>query len=63
MLGLWGDLLWQARELAPGFPRGQLLAQERARTLRQQGCNLMNVMSEIFVCHDMQLSNDNCMVK
>jgi hypothetical protein len=28
MLGLWGDLLWQARELAPDLPRGQLLARE-----------------------------------
>jgi hypothetical protein len=28
MLGLRGDLLWQARELAPDLPRGQLLAQE-----------------------------------
>jgi hypothetical protein len=28
MLGLQGDLLWQARELAPGLPRGHLLAQE-----------------------------------
>jgi hypothetical protein len=28
MLGLQGDPLWQARELAPSLPRGQLLARE-----------------------------------
>jgi hypothetical protein len=28
MLGLRGDPLWQARELAPGLPRGQFLARE-----------------------------------
>jgi hypothetical protein len=28
MLGLRGDPLRQARELAPGLPRGQLLARE-----------------------------------
>jgi hypothetical protein len=27
LLGLRGDPQWQARELAPGLPRGQLLAQ------------------------------------
>jgi hypothetical protein len=54
MLGLRGDPLWQAQELAPGLPRGQLLAQEWARTLRQRGCKLMNAMNEIYVCHDMQ---------
>jgi hypothetical protein len=60
MLGLREDPLWQARELAPGLPLGQLLAREWARTLRQRGCNLMNAMSEIYVCHDMQcISNKN----
>jgi hypothetical protein len=53
MLGLRGDPLWQARELAPGLPHGQLLARECARTLRQRGCNLMNAMSKIYVWHDM----------
>jgi hypothetical protein len=28
LLGLRGDPRWQARELAPDLPRGQLLAQE-----------------------------------
>jgi hypothetical protein len=28
MLGLRGDLLWLAWELAPGLPHGHLLAQE-----------------------------------
>jgi hypothetical protein len=28
MLGMRGDPLWPARELAPGLPRGQLLARE-----------------------------------
>jgi hypothetical protein len=27
MLGLRGDPRWQSRELAPGLPRGHLLAQ------------------------------------
>jgi hypothetical protein len=57
MLGLRGDPLWQARELAPGLPLGQLLARERARTLHQRGCNLMSAMSEIYVCHDIQCSS------
>jgi hypothetical protein len=58
MLGLWGDPLWQARELAPGLPRGQLLAREWARTLRQRGCSLINAMSEIYVYHDMQCGSN-----
>jgi hypothetical protein len=58
MLGLRGDPLWQARELAPGLPRGQLLARKWARTLRQRGCNLMNVMSETYICYDMQCSSN-----
>jgi hypothetical protein len=37
MLGLRVDPLWQARELAPDLPRGQLLARELERTLRQRG--------------------------
>jgi hypothetical protein len=57
LLGLRGDPQWQARELALDLPRGQLLAQERARTLRQRGCNLMNAMNKIYVWHDMQFSN------
>jgi hypothetical protein len=58
MLGLRGDLLWQVRELALDLTRGQLLARERAHTLRQRGCNLMNAMSEIYVCYDMQCSSN-----
>jgi hypothetical protein len=54
LLGLRGDPRWQAPELAPDFSRGQLLAQERARTLRQRGCNLMNAMDKIYVWHDMK---------
>jgi hypothetical protein len=57
LLGLREDPQWQARELAPELPHGQLLAREGARPLRQQGCNLMNAMSEIYVCHDMQCSS------
>jgi hypothetical protein len=34
--GLRGDPQWQARELAPELPLGQLLAREGARTLRQR---------------------------
>jgi hypothetical protein len=61
MLGLRGDPRWQSRELAPGLPREQLLAQRRAHTLHQRDCNLMNVMSKIHACHDMQFSNYNLM--
>ena len=57
-LGLRGDPRWQAREVASRLPLGQLLAQELARTLRQRGCNLINAMSEIHVCHDMQCSSN-----
>jgi hypothetical protein len=56
-LRLRGDPRWQALELAPGLPLEQLLARGWARTLRQRGCNLMNAMSKIHVCHDMQFSN------
>jgi hypothetical protein len=52
--GRWGDPQWQARELAPDLPRGQLLAQGWARTLRQRGCNLMNARDKIYVWYDMQ---------
>jgi hypothetical protein len=58
MLGLRGDPLWQARELAPSLPHGQLLAREWARTLRQRCCNLLNAMSKIYVCHDMQCGSN-----
>jgi hypothetical protein len=58
MLRLQGDPRCQARERAPRFPLGQLLAREWARTLRQRGCNLMNAMSDIHVCHDMQCSSN-----
>jgi hypothetical protein len=58
MLGLRWDPLWQARELVPGLPRGQLLAREWARTICQRGCSLINVMSEIYVCHDMQCGSN-----
>jgi hypothetical protein len=61
MLGLRGDPRWQSRELAPGLPREQLLAQRRAHTLHQRDCNLMNAMSKIHACHDMQFSNYNLM--
>jgi hypothetical protein len=57
-LGLRWDPLWQARELVPGLPRGQLLAREWARTICQRGCSLINVMSEIYVCHDMQCGSN-----
>ena len=62
MLGLRGAPRWQARKLAPGLPRGQLLAREWARSLRRRGCNLINSMSKIYVWHGMQFSNYNCMV-
>jgi hypothetical protein len=53
LLGLWEDHRWQSRELAPGLPCGKLLAQGRARTLRQRDCNLMNAMSKIDAWHGM----------
>jgi hypothetical protein len=53
LLGLRVDPRWQFRKLAPGLPRGQLLAQGRAHTLRQRDCNIMNAMIKIYAWHDM----------
>jgi hypothetical protein len=46
MLGLRGDPRWQSRELAPGLPRGQLLA---------QGCNALNLGVEFFLLFTHQI--------